>query len=254
MHRLIIKLLLVSSIFLSITAIADDHASNSDEASQTAFATETSICTFNEGKDVSDMDKVLNSFKSWATETDYPSYLVMNTPLYVSSQTNAQVVLQEFASFQNLATAWKKLWAEDPKFVADFEKIASCSRSLSHYYPLHNNQNLEPDDDRIMVINWCTKNQGVSWDQMQAKHATFNFSDDIIYWGVMFPSAGTRDGDVPGGFAHYGVYTSIDSFMQAENMRANEGGWKLREDYYASYASCSGANVYQQTVISRPAN
>ena len=224
MHRLIIKLLLVSSIFLSITAIADDHASNSDEASQTAFATETSICTFNEGKDVSDMDKVLNSFKSWATETDYPSYLVMNTPLYVSSQTNAQVVLQEFASFQNLATAWKKLWAEDPKFVTDFEKIASCGRSLSHYYPLHNNQNLEPDDDRIMVINWCTKNQGVSWDQMQAKHATFNFS------------------------------TSIDSFMQAENMRANEGGWKLREDYYASYASCSGANVYQQTVISRPAN
>tara|TARA_B100000965_G_scaffold385341_1_gene386448 strand:+ start:758 stop:1570 length:813 start_codon:yes stop_codon:yes gene_type:complete len=256
LERKIMKTFITAIVSLAFASsgFADNHSSSSEDTNQQALAVETSICTFNDGKDISDMNKAISSFKNWAAGTDYPSYLVMNTPLYVSSQTNADVVLQEFASFENMATAWNKVWAENPKFVGELGKAASCGRSFSHYYPLHNNQSLEPDDDRIMVINWCTKNDGVSWDQMRAKHATFNFSDDIIYWGLMFPSAGTRDGDLPGRFAHFGVYNSIEAFMKAENTRANEGGWQLRADYYASYANCTGTNVYQQTVVSRPAS
>ena len=244
----------IVSMAFATSIFADNHTSNSEDTNQQALAVETSICTFNEDKDISDLNNAINSFKNWAAGADYPSYLVMNTPLYVSSQTNAEVALQEFASFKNMATAWNKVWEDNPEFVSELGEAVSCGRSFSHYFPLHTNQNLEPDDDRIMVINWCTKNEGVSWDQMSAKHDTFNFSDDIIYWGLMFPSAGTRDGDLPGTFAHYGVYNSIDAFMKAENTRANEGGWQLRADYYTSYANCTGTNVYQQTVISRPAS
>ncbi len=72
------------SLAFATSGFADNHSSSSEDTNQQALAVETSICTFNDGKDISDMNKAIGSFKNWAAGTDYPSYLVMNTPLYVS--------------------------------------------------------------------------------------------------------------------------------------------------------------------------
>ena len=160
----------------------------------------------------------------------------------------------EFSSFEGMATAWKKIWADDPQFLENFDKTVSCSRSLMHYYPMHTNTELEPDDDRVMGVNWCTRKPGVTWDQLSKQHREFSFGPDVIYWGAAGPSLGIRDGDMPGEFAHLAVFSDIEGLMRYENQVANEDGWRRREAYYQNFAECTGTNVYRQEVINRPSS
>ena len=91
-----------------------------------------------------------------------------------------------------------------------------------HYYPMHTNAELEPDDDRIMGVNWCTRKPGVTWDQLSKQHQEFSFGPDVIYWGAAGPSLGIREGDMPGEFAHLAVFSDIEGLMRYENQVANE--------------------------------
>ena len=244
----ILGVLIMSIVCLK--AAADGH--EKPDAGAEAMAMETAVCSFRDGKTYADFQKVVDKFKKWAADSNYSTYFVSNTPLYASPQAMPDVVLMEFSSFEGIATAWKKIWEDEPQFLEIFEKTMSCSRSLMHYYPMHTNVELEPDDYRIMGVNWCTRKPGVTWDQLSKQHQEFSFGPDVIYWGAAGPSLGIREGDMPGEFAHLAVFSDIEGLMRYENQVANENGWRRREAYYQNFAECTGTNVYQQEVLLRP--
>jgi hypothetical protein len=94
----------------------------------------------------------------------------------------------------------------------------------------------------------------VTWDALNARHqmGVANRPDDspVKAWTVMFPGLGNRN--PLGEFAHLVTYLDAHGLMAAQNALANEEGWRNRADYYASYASCSGENVYAMEVLHRP--
>jgi hypothetical protein len=58
--------------------------------------------------------------------------------------------------------------------------------------------------------------------------------------------------DAPGEFANILSFEDANGLMAWQNNLANNGGWRMREDYMTSYASCSGDNVYYAEVLNRP--
>jgi hypothetical protein len=109
-------------------------------------------------------------------------------------------------------------------------------------------------DDRIVTLEWCNKNENVSTDQLIAKHNSIaaNFPEGIanIYWGLLLPQLG--NGTAPGQFAHMNTYPDVKALMARQNWLGNKGGWRVLQDYYTSYASCSSHNVFSAKVLNRP--
>ena len=66
LERKIMKTFITAIVSLAFASsgFADNHSSSSEDTNQQALAVETSICTFNDGKDISDMNKAISSFKS----------------------------------------------------------------------------------------------------------------------------------------------------------------------------------------------
>ena len=111
-----LSILLASLVCLQ--AWGDGHE-NQNDASE-AMAMETAVCSMKDGKNYEDFEKVVEKFKKWAAESNYNTYFVSNTPLYASPQATPDVVLMEFSSFEGIATAWKKIWADDPQFLENY--------------------------------------------------------------------------------------------------------------------------------------
>ena len=57
----------------------------------------------------------------------------------------------------------------------------------------------------------------------------------------------------PGKFAHLMVYRDFEGLMKAQQ-NLSEGGWRDRQDYYASYANCNGESVRTETIMRRPSS
>ena len=105
-----------------------------------------------------------------------------------------------------------------------------------------------------MAFNWCTRNEGVSTDQLIEKHrqiaSTWNTDSPIKAWTIMYPGLGSRN--TPGEFAHLLSFEDASGLMAWQNATANDEGWRRRQDYETSYADCIGENVYYVEVLNRP--
>ena len=97
--------------------------------------------------------------------------------------------------------------------------------------------------------------EGVSWDQLRAKHdqieASFPEGVENIVWAIMSPNVGAAD--APGEFAHINVFPDMNAFMARQKWLSHEEGWKVRDDYTSSYASCNGDSAFIEQVLHRPA-
>ena len=88
------------------------------------------------------------------------------------------------------------------------------------------------DDERYVTWNWCTRKEGVTFEEISAKHAEYaadmqEDSGGIIGWLVMLPHTGGAD--AAGEFAHVAIYPDMESFMARRSMLAN-GGWQVTRD------------------------
>ena len=114
---------------------------------------------------------------------------------------------------------------------------------------------LNEDDDRVVTWNWCTRKEGVSADQLMAKHQSYaaSIEDDepAIGWAILVPRLGAAN--APGQFAHIMVYRDFEGLMKAQQ-NLSDGGWRDRQDYYASYANCNGESVRTETIMRRPSS
>ena len=112
---------------------------------------------------------------------------------------------------------------------------------------------MRTDNNRVVTWNWCTRKEGVSWDQLNAKHrsaaASTDYDPTSIGWAAFYPHLGGAN--APGEFAHVVIYPNVEALME-RGARYAQGGWRALDDYYTSYADCSGESARLETVMYRP--
>ena len=136
---------------------------------------------------------------------------------------------------------------EGPKLLDDLSKVADCRFKFGQgINKMIDTAALDSTDNRIMTMNWCAPKDGVSYEQLRAKHdswlAASGDSFTAAAWNIIDPrqGAGTRQGK----FMHMVSFTSASALMANENWIANGGGWKGIQDYLTSYADCEGESAW----------
>ena len=233
----------------STLVMADDHSDgNWIVGVGEGVAHMAHICTLKNGgtlNDVAEIDKDLHRFMD---DENIRGFRQILTPLFAVGAKYDYVAF-DFMDWEQLGIEWDLFLGSKAgnAIASKYAEIEDCDAMVAAAYPLLRRADIRADSKRVVSVEWCTRKDGVSADQLNAKHraiATANADNKLIgWWGVGYPVAGVRDGAFPGDFYHLVNYADMKTFAAAKNAIANEEGWRARADYYTSYADCSGEHV-----------
>lgn len=226
-----------------------------------ANAMQMQLCTLKPGKTMANYDRVVNGYIEWSKENDVEVFFIRAMPLFMSANPGGgpQFDFMELlvSPYDVSADGWTKwLGTEDGQKLNDqWQDTADCRVAMnSGRIHVIDQEALANTDERVMTFNWCSRHEGVSVDQLRAKHqqmaSEWTTASPVKAWLTMVPGLGGRN--TPGDFAHILSFDSINSLMAWQNIQANEQGWRQRVDYEASYAHCTGENAYYGQVLNRP--
>ena len=182
-------------------------------------------------------------------------------PLFMSANPNGA---PPFDFMEMLVSPWEvsgngwSKWLstdEGQKLNEQWLDTADCRVSMnSGRIHVIDQEALSATDDRAIAFNWCTRKDGVSVDQLVAKHqqmaAGWTNESPVKAWLTMVPQLGARN--TPGGFAHILSFESVQGLFAWQDQMSNNQGWRNRLDYETSYADCTGDNAYVGRVLNRP--
>ena len=157
--------------------------------------------------------------------------------------------------FEKWGAGWDK-WLgtkEGSRLNDQWQELADCRVAVHQMFNLYIDRDGLADDSRVITMDWCTRNEGVTYDQLNERHraAAANMDDSpVVAWNIIYPGVGARN--VPGEFLHMMSYKNHQGLMLSRDAFANAGGWQRREAYETSYATCTGTNVYQAKVLQVP--
>ena len=109
-----------------------------------------------------------------------------------------------------------------------WQSLAMCHVKQAHGFMLYADQEqMASDDERYVTWNWCTRKEGVTFEEISAKHAEYaadmqEDSGGIIGWLVMLPHTGGAD--AAGEFAHVAIYPRY-GILHGTTLHA--GQWRL---------------------------
>ncbi|MDC0572568.1 hypothetical protein OAO91_03910 [Luminiphilus sp.] len=241
-------------------ALANDHMIDNINVSQ-PFNVQANLCKLNPGVSLEDYQAMIDDYLEWAEKNEIDPVFVRQLPLF-SHQNLARPWPYDFVEFlvsdyQRWGAAWDS-WLTSEEGMAlneRWQSLAVCHVKQAHASMLYADQKaMAEDDERYVTWNWCTRKEGVTVEELSAKHREYaqdmqTDSGGIIGWLVMLPHAGGADS--PGEFAHVAVYPDMESFMTRRSMLAN-GGWRVTRDYFNLYADCTGEMLNTETVLHRP--
>ncbi len=251
----------ILSLVAASLAFADNHEREYAGMNLTqANNVQMQLCSLKPRKSMSDYNKVMNGYIQWSKENKAQAYVMRLTPLFTTPPPgdNPQFEWIDLliTSFDNAGDGWDKwLTTESGKrlnaqWTATADGRVSMNPMVNHYI---DTEALNADS-RIMTFNWCTANEGVTADQIMARHSAMakNRPKDspVKAWNIIFPGLGNRN--PPGDYAHLISFSDTKGLMAYQNALANDGGWRQSQDYNNMYATCTGANVYQGQVLNRP--
>ena len=159
----------------------------------------------------------------------------------------------------NAGKGWDK-WLgtkSGQKLNEKWQKLASCAVKISAVVPNYLNEKaLAEDKDRIVSWNWCSLNEGVSYEDLLEEHAkrASELEENprgLIGWANVYPRIGMEE--APGDFAHIAVYPDVES-AQIYQQDQSDGGWKSYRDYNENFASCMGDGFMIEKVLNDPNN
>jgi len=250
-----------SIIFITLaimsTPLRADHHQSSDVNAMSAGtieAAQLTICTLNPGKTIADVNQIMPSIREVHREIGLNAFFGLMTPLFVSPKTTIDFILADFAPFEQLSAAWDQLLVSrsGEKLQSSLDEIASCNRSMHRYY--HQYTKHSDDKSRVLSMNWCSKREVVSMEDLMAKHRSLAKSPNkhFLHWGIAVPAWGLRKGDTQGSFAHFIGYPDMNAAMASQSEIATKGGWKGRQEYLSSFADCSGGNLWKFDIANIP--
>ena len=254
--QLKLPILLISWMIISTPLRADQHQSSDVNAMSdgTIEAAQLTACTLNPGKTLGDVSEIMPSIGEVHKEIELNAFYGLMTPLFVSPKTTIDFIIADFAPFEQLSAAWDRFLVSESgaKLQSSLDEIANCNRSMHRYY--HQYTKYSDDKSRVLSMNWCSKKEAVSMEDLMAKHRSLAESPDIpfLHWGIAVPAWGLRKDDAPGSFAHFIGYADMDAALSRQSGIATKGGWKNRREYLTSFADCSGENLWKFDIANIP--
>ena len=237
---------------------ADDHGSNWLVEIGEGVSQSSHLCSLKGRATLADVDKIDVKLHKWHDDNGVKIYRNRLEPLFTGASTIPyDFVAVDWMTWETFGDGWDKFLtsSEGQSVFAAYNKIMDCTRVVGTIYPMFRKASARQDDQGVVTVNWCTRKDGVSQDSLIARHRTYRdgLTDDAAmqWWGIGYPSAGARKGQFPGEFYHWNTYADMKAYAQAENNMANNEGWRSRQDYYDSYADCSGALLMTHTVLKR---
>ena len=221
-----------------------------------AFAHAVFICTFNEGFGFSDLDVLDKKLHTYFDANSTEMFRSRLLPLFNAQEPQFDYVVFEADTYLVFGNDWNGYLStsEGKALEASMVEVSTCRSMVSSLYPMYRKESVLTDVERIVTVNWCTRNLGVSRDALNQRHREYRDdmeASDAIFWGIGYPSLGVRNGTFPGEFYHLMVYPDMMALASREHRMANEEGWRSRADYKDNFASCSGEIVLSETVIRR---
>ena len=223
-------------------------------------ALQMQICSLQPRKSMADRDRVMNAYLKWSKDNDAEVFLLRLTPMFGGADPNSGIDFTWIdilaSSYSASGSAWDKWLNTDDgqKVNEQWVETTDCRVSINPAFNLFLDSEGLAGDTRIMTFNWCTRKEGVTWDQLNARHSELlaGRADDspAKSWTIMYPGLGIRN--PIGEFAHLVSFADVSGLMASQNALANQEGWRQRAAYYTSYADCTGENVYQAEVLNRP--
>ena len=244
-----------------LEAFGDDHGgSYANMNLNERNSLQVNLCNLKPGKTIADLDGLNDAYFKWAEKNGTARFFMRLTPLFTgATPTNPgyDYIDMIASTFAVAGEEWDN-WLGTPegqKLNARWGELATCYVRMTHNVTKYaDTKALAADDDRIVTLEWCDRQESVSTDQLIAKHNSLaaNFPEGIanIYWGLLLPQLGNSS--APAQFAHMDTYPDVKALMARQNWLGNEGGWRVLQDYYTSYASCSNRNVFSAKVLHRP--
>ena len=253
-------ILYVLGLLAGSLAIADQHEQYSGIALNKGNAMQLNLCSLKPGKTMANYNRVFDDYVEWSKENDAEVFALRATPIFGGPAADGpqfEFIDMLISTFEVSGNSWTKwLTTEDGQKVNQrWIDTADCRVVLNAAFILALDQEtLSAQDDRVMTFNWCTRRDGVTWDQMNDRHSEMasNYTTDspIKAWTIMYPGLGIRN--PIGEFAHILSYADANALMARQNNLANNEGWRQRLAYETSYADCTGENVYYAEVLNRP--
>ena len=185
---------------LNMNLYADDHSSED----MGVFNLQVQLCTLKGNTSMKQYDDMIADYVDWSRKHDVELFFARQTALYPhNSWFEAGYDFMELllSSHAMSGKGWDK-WlgtSDGQKLNERWQKMAECRVKQAASVPHFVNQELiNKDNDRIVAWNWCTLNEGVSWDDMLAEHdrnVKLLEEDNlgIIGWATIYPRIGTED-------------------------------------------------------------
>jgi hypothetical protein len=243
---------------LAAIAQADNHNNawrgvNLDQQ----FGIQFEVCKLKPGKTLDDMAKLNDEVRRLFDETGLALSLMRLTPMYshgMPGEPAASYIDVTMGTIEAFGTGWDNWLASKDavKLMAASDKIATCTfkfaRAINRVAQI---EALDSTDDRLISMNWCSKRDNVSWDQLKTKHdawqAAYENDSSSMAWNVVLPRLGA--GNAHGRFMHMVSYANAQQLMANENWVANGGGARALGDYYSAYAACDGESVWSASYL-----
>ena len=251
------KIIVCIALLMGITSWSAHHEKASyisDIGEANAHA--VFMCKFNEGFGFAHLDALDTKLHAYFDSNETPMFRSRLVPLFNAQESQLDYVVFEADTYEVFGDDWNGYLttAEGKALEEAMVEVSTCRSMVSPLYPMYRRDAVLTDDERIVTVNWCTRNSSVSRDALAQRHREFrdNMGDsEAIFWGIGWPSLGVRDGTFPGQFYHLLVYPDMRALAKRESRMANDGGWEMRADYNDNFASCSGEIVLSEKVLRR---
>ena len=167
------------AVFANPAAQADDHMIDNINVQQ-PFNIQANLCKLNAGVDLDDYQEMIDDYFEWAKENDVDPVFVRQFPLF-SHQNLSRPWPYDFVEFlvsdyQRWGKAWD-LWLTSQDGMAlneRWQSLAMCHVKQAHAFMLYADQEqMATDDERYVTWNWCTRKEGVTFEEISAKHAEY---------------------------------------------------------------------------------
>ncbi len=210
-------------------------------------------CKFQDGKDMSDLDKVTAKFNKWADKHDHGYSAWVITPQFRALEDGFDVGWIGSWPDGNAMGKGIDTWMADPdqSVSAEFDSVVDCSNSHVLMSSLALSAPEGPPNDGLVMFSSCTVDEDSNHEAAIAAHrkagkAMRDKGMQMNAW-IFYPSLGPGKMD----FDYYLVssfknYAALGKGFEVYN---NGGGWMERQKALDGVVSCDVPRVYDSKRI-----
>lgn len=244
----------VVALFTMVAGVNAGHAQVTADSIGKVLPVHLYACNYNDGKDTSDMNRVIERWNRFMDERGTDTYAAWTlVPYHFGGEQTPDVIWVGAYRDGNAMGAGTDMWlTEGGDLADDFAEVVTCEAHLGFSSAMYK---APPDSNTpssgIMTMTNCEMDEGTRYSDVQAaevkwaEYMTENGSRAATYhW---FPTNGGGDQDFD-----YKIITAYENYTEYGKdweQNANGGGRAVSMGLFNDLDTCNDARVYVATSI-----